>query len=266
MRFRRIFFYMTLWVVFANVLVCGGLYGAPSAIGATGGLLIPSPVTLTPETYEFGLHVEGFQETNMSTRDRSMAADISMKLNFGVYDNFEMGIEKMARSNSDVRDDQLYVQFKYRLPAETFNLSVGAALATGGRDYHSAYVVGGWKALYAGVGLNFGGRRLEELTLSTIRSFGTAKFGGYAISRVNRNGTETFVGAPEEFFALFGVDFNLSNYVDLLMDYDGDRFAAGFRINVKDLNFDLAYVSQAEIDSLFERATQHWQVGAGLQF
>jgi len=244
----------------------GAALAATTNIGLTGGLQVPSPVTIKPETYDFGVHVEGFNETNLSTLARESTADISVALNAGVYDNFEVGLERTIRSGSDLRDDQMTVQMKYRLPVETFNLSLGTVFATGGRDYHSAYVVGGWKAIYGGVGLNFGGSRLQELTLTSIRRFGTAKFGGYKLQRVIRDGSDAYIGEPEEFFAMIGADFKLSDYFNLIMDFNGDRFAAGFRITMKDFNLDVAFVGQSETDALLGRDSQHYMAGAGVRF
>lgn len=239
---------------------------APSGIGLTGGLQVPSPITLKPETYEVGVTVEGFRERNLSTSAVETTADIGLKINVGIYDNLEMGLEKTIRSSSDLRDDDATVQFKYRLPVESFNLSVGTVFSTGGIDYSSAYVVGGWKALYMGVGLNFGGSRLEEITLNTIRRFGTAKFGGYNLRHVTTLAGETFIGEPEEFFAIVGADFKLSDYFSMLMDFNGDRFAAGFRFRLKDFNVDLAYVGQSETDALLDRDSMNFQFGAGVRF
>ena len=249
-----------------RLLSATSLMGAPSLIGLTGGLTVPSPVSIRPENYEFAIHAEGLKERNDSTKAEDTTLDLSMKLNAGVYDNFEIGLEKKMRSASDRRDDQMTVQMKYRLPVETFNLSLGTVLATSGRDYSSAYVVGGWKALYGGVGLNFGGQRLEELTLTQIRRFGTAKFGGYRLKRGIRHGSDSYIGEPEEFFAMFGADFRLSDYFNLIMDFNGDRFAAGFRLHLKDFNFDLAYVGQSETEALLDRDTMNFLFGAGVRF
>ena len=265
MRTRRTLV-LNIGVAALLVLFSQPVLAAPSLIGLTGGLTVPSPVTIKPETYETAVHVEGFKETNASTNARETTADISVKLNAGVYDNLEVGLEKNMRSASDMRDDQVTFQAKYRLPVETFNLSLGTVLSTGGVDYSSAYLVGGWKVLYGGVGLNFGGQRLEELTLTQIRRFGTAKFGGYRLKRGIRNGSDTYIGEPEEFFAMFGADFRLSNYFNLIMDFNGDRFAAGFRLQMKDFNFDVAYVGQSETEALLARDTQHFIVGGGVRF
>ena len=248
------------------VLVTSSVFAAPSLIGLTGGLTVPSPKTLKPETYETSVHVEGYKELNRSTNAEETTADISVKLNAGVYDNLEVGLEKLMRSASDMRDDQVTCQIKYRLPVETFNLSMGTVFSTGGVDYSSAYLVGGWKVLYGGVGLNFGGQRLEELTLTQVRRFGTAKFGGYRLKRGIRNGSDTYIGEPEEFFAMFGADFRLSDYFNLIMDFNGDRFAAGFRLQMKDFNFDVAYVGSSETEALLGRDTQNFIVGGGVRF
>ena len=243
------------------------LAAAPSMAGPTGGFLVPDTQTLRPEIYNVAVHGESFRELNRSTSQRETSFDIGFKLNAGVYDNLEIGIEQTIRSDSDYRDDELTFNIKYRLPVETFNLSVGGTFATGGQDYHSTYFIGGWKALYGGFGFNFGGDRLRELNTSTIARFGTAKFGGYKLTRIeNISGSDTYIGEPDDFFALVGVNFKVSEYFNLLMDYNGDRFAAGFRVALKDFNIDIAYIGQSDVDSLLDRTTENVVVGAGICF
>jgi len=240
---------------------------APSMAGSTGGFLIPSPQTLRPEVYNIAVHGESLKELNHSTGDQDTSFDIGFKLNAGVYDNLEIGFEQTIRSDSDYRDDEFRLNLKYRLPVETFNLSVGGTFATGGRDYHSMYLIGGWKVLYGGFGFNFGGDTLHEINTSTIARFGTAKFGGYRLKRqINSSGSDTYTGSPDDFFPLIGVNFKLSEYFNLLMDFNGDRFAAGFRASLKDFNIDVAYVGQSEIDSLLDRSSENLSIGMGLCF
>ena len=256
-------------IVILAALMCfqNTLTAAPSVYGSSGGLLVPSPDTLRPEVYNLGVHGESFRELNRSTGSQTTSYDIGFKLNTGVYDNLEIGLEQTIRSDSDYRNDEMNLNFKYRLPVETFNLSVGGNFATGGRDYHSTYFIGGWKALYGGFGFNWGGDRLRELNTSTISRFGTAKFGGYRLRRqVNTSGSDTYIGEPDPFFALIGVNFKVSEYLNLLMDYNGDRFAAGFRIGLKDFTIDVAYVGQSDIDSVLDRDSENVLVGAGLCF
>ena len=262
--------YKCLLFIFAVTIfasIAGPLGAAPSIAGPTGGFLVPDTQTLRPEVYNIAVHGESFQEVNRSTGQRETSYDIGFNLNAGVYDNLEIGIEQTIRSESDYRDDELNFNIKYRLPVETFNLSVGGTFATGGQDYHSTYFIGGWKAFYGGFGFNFGGDRLRELNTSTIAQFGTAKFGGYNLRRItNTSGSDTYIGEPDDFFALVGVNFKISDYFNLMMDYNGDRFAAGFRVALKDFNIDVAYVGQSDIDSLLDRSTDNVIVGAGICF
>jgi hypothetical protein len=264
MKYKGLFLVITLIFIAATA---APLAATPSMAGPTGGFLIPDTQTLRPEVYNIGVHGESFREVNRSTAENDTSYDIGFKLNAGVYDNLEIGMEQTIRSSSDYRNDELTLNIKYRLPVETFNLSLGGTFATGGEDYHSAYLIGGWKALYGGFGFNFGGDRLRELNTSTIARFGTAKFGGYNLRRiVQTSGSDTYIGEPDEFFALVGVNFKISEYFNLLMDFNGDRFAAGFRVALKDFNIDVAYIGQSEVDSLLDRVSDNVVVGAGLCF
>lgn len=264
MKYKSLFMVLTLIYLSA---IAAPLIAAPSMAGPTGGFLIPDTQTLRPEVYNLAVHGESFREINRSTDAQTTSYDIGFKLNAGVYDNLEIGIEQTIRSSSDYRNDELNFNIKYRLPVETFNLSIGGTFATGGEDYHSAFVIGGWKALYGGFGFNFGGDPLRELNTSSIARFGTAKFGGYNLRRTSvSGGSDTYTGSPDDFFALIGVNFKLSEAFNLLMDFNGDRFAAGFRVALKDFNIDVAYVGQSEMDSMLDRSSENFVLGAGLCF
>ncbi len=266
MGFSRICSILGLCIVLAAVATVGGVRAAPSGSGLTGGLLVPDPTTLAPEQYEVGLSSEIFREVNPSTLQEETTADLSYKVNFGVYDNLEMGIERTVRLVSNLRDEDLTIQAKYRLPLDSFNVSAGLVLATREYDYSSFFVIAGWKVLHFGFGFNFGGTKLEEIATETLRTFGTAKFGGYTLRTVERNGETYIEGEPDEVFGLFGAEFRLSDYFDLALDYDGDRFAAGVRFRLKDVDIGVAYVGQRELDALLNRRTRHVQLVSGIRF
>lgn len=256
-----------------DLILAAGLFVAlvagaqASALGSSGGLSVPDPETLAPEQYQLELYGELFDETNLNTGALDNTANLTFVLNVGVYDNFELGMRRVARLNSPVQGESFQLTGKYRFPVDTYNVTIGGVLSTSGSDWSSLYVVAGWKALWLGFGYNFGGDRIREFTRNRLTSVGTASFGGYSV-RTARNGfgQEVVTGNPDPIFGLFGVNLKLSEHLRALADFDGDRFTGGVRLMMKDIKVDLSYVSQKERDSLFDRQSQNFQLGVGAEF
>lgn len=240
---------------------------AASALGSSGGLSVPDPETLCREQYQLELYGEFFDETNLSTGAVANTADLTFVANAGVYDNLELGVRKVSRTNSPLQPESFQLTGKYRFPVDTYNITLGMSLATSNPDWSSLYLVAGWKSVWLGFGFNFGGQRLREVTRSRLASVGTATFGGYDVRTArNAQGQQVVTGQPNTVFGLMGVNFKLSEQLRALADFDGDRFSGGIRVQFKDFNVDAAYVSQKDKYTLFERTTQNVQVGIGATF
>ena len=236
-------------------------FAHPSYLGPTGGLNTPNPLTLAPERTEVALHLEGVQEYSPSKLAVETVFDLSPKVLVGVYDYLELGVEQTLRMNSGYRNEAVTINAKYRFPFDSFNVAVGALITTNSIDWTSVYSVLGWKVLYGGFGVNFGGRSFRELTQDQFINVGVAKMGGYQLRREVRNGTDVFTGEPDSFFGFVGLDYKVAEHLEFLADYNGDRFAAGVRVPFHSWGLDVAYVSQRANDTLFNRTTQHWRIG-----
>jgi len=238
-----------------------GVRAHPSFLGPTGGLNTPNPLTLAPEKTEVAIHLEGINEYSPQTLATETVFDLSPKVLVGVYDFLELGVEQTVRVNSGFKNESCTINMKYRFPLDSFNVAVGALIATGTADWSTGYVVMGWKVLYGGFGVNFGGRSFREITEDQFVNVGTAKMGGYNLRRALRDGTDVFTGEPDSFFGIVGLDYKLAEHLEFLADFDGDRFSAGIRLPFHSWGFDAAYVSQRANDTLFSRNTQHWRIG-----
>lgn len=245
----------------AVVTMAGVAFGHPSALGPTGGLTIPNTKTLEPERTQVGLTMEGLREFSPSRLAVETVVDLSPKVLVGVYEHLELGIEQTLRVNSTFKNESVTINGKYRFPYDTFDVAVGFLAATSSPDWSTAYVVMGFKVLWGGFGVNFGGRRFRELTQDRFTNVGTAKMGGYNLRREVRNGTDVFSGEPDVFFGLVGLDYKVSEHFEILADYNGDRFTAGVRFPYHSWGFNAGYVSQRANDTLFSRETQNWQLG-----
>ncbi len=238
-----------------------------SGLGSSGGLNVPDPETLPKEEYQLQLYAEFFDETNLNTGALANTADLSFVVNAGIYDDLELGLKRTARQNSPLANESFQLTGKYRFPVDTYNITLGTSIATSTPDWSSVYLTAGWKSLWFGFGYNFGGKRLREVTRSRLGQVGTSSFGGYSVrSARNSQGQEVITGQPDSVFGLFGLNVKLSENLRALADFDGDRFSGGVRFNIKDVNLDLAYVSQKEKDSLLGRTSQNFQFGAGVHF
>lgn len=239
---------------------------SPTIIGPTGGFLAPNPLTLPPEKTAVAVHLEGLNVFSENTLDVEPAYALSSKVLVGVYDYLELGLERQFRLHTSQGDDSIYANAKYRFPFDSFNLAVGIVAPLTPPDWTSAYLVAGWKALWVGFGTNFNGRRFRELTLDSFRNVGVSRLGGYSLRRELRNGNDEFSGEPDAFFGLVGFNHRLSDNLRIIADYNGDRVAAGARVEFHDWNVDVLYVTQSAIDELFSRETQNWMIGIGGRF
>lgn len=249
----------------ALLLVAAGAHAFPSLSGPTGGLTIPNPWTLPPDRSEIAVSVEGFDAVSPNNLAVQTSYDFSTRLNAGVYDNFEIGVEKTYRLRNTGRSESVYLSGKVRFPVDTFNFAFGVMAPTSGPDFSTAYLVGGWRALWGGVGFNFGGKSFRELNTSRFINVGVAKFGGYRLRReriAGRTG-DVFSGDADNFYGVFGFQYDLGRDFRVLGDFDGDRVSAGFRFSLKDLTLDAAYVTQKEADSLFARDTLNFLFSIG---
>ncbi len=246
------------FTLLAFLMASGALMAVPSYTGPTGGLTIPDPMTLAPDRTELSVSLESLDQltTDLSVKT---SLDFTGRLTVGVYDNLELGIAKTYRQKSSFRDQPFTIHGKMRFPMDTFNVAVGLIAPVSGPDASSMYVVGGWKSLWAGFGINFGGKSFRELTTTQLINAGVSRFGGFSLQRVTKPGRtgEIFTGEADTFFGLVGFNYQLSGNMALLGDFDGDRFAGGFRFRLKELFLDAAYVGQKENDSLFSRQTNN---------
>ena len=233
----------------------------PSALGPTGGLNIPDPLTLAPEKTQVAVHLEGLEEFNTSKLAQDTVFDLSPKVLVGVYDYLELGVEKTFRVTSSIKDESISINGKYRFPYDTFNVAVGFITPTNGIDWTSTYVVMGWGVLWGGFGVNFGGRSFREITQDQFINVGIAKMGGFNLRRQIRAGGDVFSGEPDNFFGLVGVNYKVAERLRLCADYNGDRFTAGVRVPFHSWGFDAEYVTQRANDTLFDRSSQNWRVG-----
>ncbi|MBI2944220.1 MAG: hypothetical protein HYY25_08470 [Candidatus Wallbacteria bacterium] len=264
MRNHSLFLLISVTIMLAVPAACGA---APSQIGPTGGLTIPDPMTLEPERTEVGITLESYDQLTANF-DVDTSYDFSGKVNVGVYHNLELGVEKTFRQKTTFRDQPYWFSGKMRFPVDTFNVAVGLLAPISGPDASSFYSVVGWKSIWGGFGVNFGGKKFRELTTSQLTQAGISKFGGFNLQRITvpgRTGT-VFTGEADTFFGLLGVNYRVSRNMSILGDFDGDRFSGGFRFNIKELILDAAYVGQKEIDSLFSRNTQNVMVTLSHRF
>jgi len=238
----------------------------PTTIGPTGGFGVPSPLTMPPERTAVAVHFEAFNQFSESTLDIEPTVHMSPKVVVGIYDYLEVGLEKTFKIHSENEQETIYANIKYRFPFDSMNVAVGAIVPLTPPDWTSAYMVMGWKALWAGFGVNLGGRRFRELTLNNFQSVGVARMGGYTLRRRVVDGSDQFTGEPDAFFGLVGFNHRLGKHLEVVADYNGDRVSAGFRIPFHSWNVDLIYVSQAATDSLFSRETQNYQIGVTGRF
>ncbi|MBI3891563.1 MAG: hypothetical protein HY303_08545 [Candidatus Wallbacteria bacterium] len=240
---------------------------SPSQAGPTGGLTIPDPMTLEPERTEVAVTAESFDQLT-SNLDVKTSFDFSTKVNAGVYHNLELGVEKTFREKTTFRDQPYWFSGKMRFPVDTFNVAVGLLAPISGPDATSVYTVAGWKSIWGGFGINFGGKKFRQLTQTQLINAGVAKFGGFSLIRGTTPGLNgaTFTGEVDTFFGLIGFNYRVSRNMAILGDFDGDRFAGGFRFNIKELVLDAAYVGQKEIDTLFSRNTQNVMVTVSHRF
>ena len=245
----------------ALVMAPRGAHAHPSSLGPTGGMTIPNTKTVPPDRTEVGLTLEGVREFSHTQLAVETIVDLSPKVTVGVYEHLELGVEETLRINSSLQNESVTINGKYRFPFDTFDIAVGFLAPTSGVDWTSVYTVAGFKVLWAGFGVNFGGRSFRELTLDNFINVGTAKLGGYQLKREIRNGTDAFTGAPDQFYGLVGLDYKAAEHLEILADYNGDRFSAGLRFPYHSWGFTTGYVSQRANDTLFSRDTQHWQLG-----
>lgn len=243
------------------------LAAVPSLTGPTGGLTIPNPMTLEPERTEVALGLTTFDALT-SNLDVKTSWDLATRVNVGVYHNLELGFQKTFAQETDFRDPAYFVSGKMRFPVDTFNVAVGVVAPITGPDASSLYTVLGWKALWGGFGVNFGGKKFKELTLNQLITAGISNYGGFNLRRTTIPGrTGTFyTGEADTYFGLLGFDYKVSRNMSILGDYDGDRFAGGFRFRIKELYLDTAYIGQKESDTLFSRQTQNVLVSVAHRF
>ena len=246
-----------------GVLAMGarGAAAHPSSLGPTGGLTIPDTKTLPPDRTQAAVTIEGFREFSPDRLQIETVMDVSPKVLVGVYEHLELGAEQTIRVNSTFKNDSVTINGKYRFPYDTFDVAVGFIAPTSAGDWTSAYVVMGFKVLWAGVGVNFGGRSFRELTQNQFVNIGVAKLGGYQLQRAVVNGSDVFTGQPDSVYGLVGLDYKVAEHFELLADYNGDRFAAGVRFPFHTWGITAGYLSQSANDTLFSRESQHWQAG-----
>jgi hypothetical protein len=212
-----------------------------------------------------------FDERDSSTLQYELGARHIGAFNAGVTSNIECGAFFEYFTGSTARRERLYWTFKYGIETGAFPLALSFVVPSSKIDYSSALVSAGWNAFYFGIGTNYGGRKLEELSFTTVNNFGTAMFGGYRLRSVlaNRNvqTSQSLVeGKPDPFFAFAGGQVPLGKNVHFLYDYNGDRFSSGFRFSIDASTFEVNYVSNGDYDTLFGRKQSNIIASAQYRF
>lgn len=216
-----------------------------SLAGNTGAMLVPSPGVLEIGKTAVGVHVAPFSlySVNDTKFNDTDYFDSHIALCYGVFDGFELGIDKVY-SNQDRFDipQPMYVNAKYQVPG---NITVGGNFCTDDQaGYHSMYVTAGVPALWVGVGANFGAEdfRFSYVGADKVRK---AKYGGYNYKY------DRATGYADPAFFLVGGAVPLSKAAHFVYDFNGDRFSLGFRLNYMRVVFlDAAYISDGDYERL----------------
>ena len=216
-----------------------------SLTGNSGAILVPSPGVMEPGKSAVSVHVIPFDLYNVNDvkfADESYY-DTSLKLTYGAFEGFEIGIDKTF-GNQDRYDikEPVYVNSKYQVPG---NVTFGGNFCTDSQSgYHSVWVEAGVPVAWIGVGTNFGARNYR-FSYNGTDELARARFGGY---NYEYNRAE---GWADPVFFMVGGAIPMSNYTHFVYDFNGDRFSLGLRFNYQHvLYFDAAYVSDGDYERL----------------
>jgi hypothetical protein len=216
-----------------------------------------------------GYNVNFYEELDTSTRVYDAGGQHYLSVSAGITQNIEAGAVHEFHTGSSTRRNRMYWTLKYQMPSDSFPAALSFVIPGSKKDYSTAMASFGWSAFYFGVGTNFGGRKLEELNLTTLNDFGTSLFGGYRLRSVlaNRNvqANQTLVeGSADGVFGFAGGQVPLGQNINFVYDYNGDVFSGGFRLTLDTSTFHVGYVSEGDYDKLFGRRQNN--VIAGMQY
>lgn len=202
----------------------------PCIVGPTGLFYVPSPKSVEQGHFGGGLYFDQYtlkrEQNNNQTRSNLSGI-------YGVTDNMEVGFDKSFDSMDYSFDPGLTVNMKYVFPdSKVVKVATGAVIETDNNAYSSAYILAGAEVAYFGLGFNFGGHPNYPMNLS--------KFGAYNFEKRR----------PEIFYFLAGAEFDMK-IAKMLIEYNSDAFAAGFRVPMQDgLNLNLGFRTESDGDRL----------------
>ncbi|MBF0405934.1 MAG: hypothetical protein HQM10_01165 [Candidatus Riflebacteria bacterium] len=216
-----------------------------SLSGGTGAILIPSPGVIEPGKTAVAVHVLPFDVYNVNDKkyEYERYFDTSSKIVFGVTEGFELGLEKTF-SNQDQYDiaNPLFIHTKYQVPG---NVTLGGCFSTNTGDaYSSVWVSAGVPALWVGAGGNFGPNPFKFFYRGWDL-MAKSRFGGYNYDYSKAQ------GYADPVWFMVGGTFSLSNYLNFVYDFNGDKFSLGFRANYQKTVFlDISYISDGDYERM----------------
>ncbi|MFC1742702.1 hypothetical protein ACFL35_01815 [Candidatus Riflebacteria bacterium] len=253
--FKQFYFFLFFFAIFRIQL----LQSAINLHGQTGALLTPSPITLEQGKHQGAFHFWPYQRVNLNGQKIEELAELSFKYNYGVLENFEVGIEKSYTQDSQVPERGLCLSAKYSFP----KISISAGLLSEQSAYTHIYLVAGEKYAYIGGGMTTGPD--YRFSLRRPQKFKYGRFGGYDYNKFQGS------GHPDDFFVFLGGEFSVTEWVDFVYDFDGNRFGSGLRFNWKDMYYaDLFFISDGDYNDLPPGITRRDQrnliLGIGAKF
>ncbi|MBI3039413.1 hypothetical protein HYY75_10265 [bacterium] len=216
-----------------------------SLTGNSGALLVPSPGVMEPGKSAVAVHAIPFELYDINDRQfpDDNYFDTSVKLVYGVFEGFELGIDKTF-TNQDRYNipEPTYVNAKYQVPG---NITLGGSFCTdAGSGYSSAWVSAGVPVIWGGVGTNFGTGNFK-FTYNGWDKLARGKYGGYNYKY------DRAEGWADPLFFMVGGLIPITNYTNFMYDFNGDRFSLGFRFSYqKIVHFDASYISDGDYERL----------------
>lgn len=216
-----------------------------SLAGNSGSILVPSPGVLEPGKSAVSVHAIPFDLYGINDQkyEDENYFDTSMKLTYGAFEGFEIGIDKTF-ANQDRFDlpEPVYVNAKYQVPG---NITCGGSFCTDANSgYHSLWVGAGVPVAWVAVGTNFGVANYR-FSYNGYDKLARSKYGGYNYKY------DRAEGYADPVFFLIGGAIPMSRNAHFVYDFNGDRFSLGFRFNYQHVAyFDAAYVADGDYERL----------------
>jgi hypothetical protein len=266
---KRIQIFLCLFVTAVTLPCEEGLFS--TQLGLTGAILTPSPFTKRIEESSLHYSVNFFEQLDRSTYEYDLSQRHLVSFSSGITDNIEAGALFEFFTGSMEEENRFYWNLKYQMPSATLPMAFSVIVPGSQTDYSSAMASVGWNSFYFGVGANFGGRKLEEVNLTTLNNFGSALFGGYRLrSVIDRQGVQpnqsVVEGEPDPIFAFAGGQIPVAPNLQFVYDFNGDIVASGFRLTMDTSTFQINWVSKGDYDTLWDRKQNNIIASAQYKF